>query len=306
MRLLGYLCCLIALMGCSEKKITPPDRVALSLRMATEGASRFEDYIHSLSIYAFRKTASGIYVYAETLAELDADGVAGLKNASEKEDSKYFEAILAVGTYKLFMVGNADGQMAGELVEGVTTPAEVLLKGNADGRDSIFFLGNTDITVVGGFRPPVEITLNRAVSKLILVLYKVPVQIDSVRVELDNIAKGISIDTVTTEEGHTVGRSFPVRQTGGVDSDTIAGELITLPSVGVGSSFRIFFYARNGQVKMKEMPVQVLLPDKYIRITAIIDDSPGALLSFEVKMEVLLFDYWYERKLPDFTLNKPN
>ena len=57
--------------GCSQKNIEMPEEGRFSLQLATAEASRFEDYIHSLNVYAFRKTAEETFVYAATLAELE-------------------------------------------------------------------------------------------------------------------------------------------------------------------------------------------------------------------------------------------
>ena len=65
---------LITGIACSDPPLKQPADTNLNLRLATTGASRFEDYIHTLNIYAFRKTVSGDFVYAETLAELDPPG----------------------------------------------------------------------------------------------------------------------------------------------------------------------------------------------------------------------------------------
>ena len=88
---------LITGIACSDPPLKQPADTNLNLRLATTGASRFEDYIHTLNIYAFRKTVSGDFVYAETLAELDAEEIAGLQDDSDKGDAKLFNMNLEVG-----------------------------------------------------------------------------------------------------------------------------------------------------------------------------------------------------------------
>ena len=56
------------LAACTTPKIEPPEQTNLNVRMAVEGADKFEHYIQSLTIYAFRRTADQTYVYDSTLA----------------------------------------------------------------------------------------------------------------------------------------------------------------------------------------------------------------------------------------------
>ena len=71
------------LAACTTPKIEPPEQTNLNVRMAVEGADKFEHYIQSLTIYAFRRTADQTYVYDSTLAVLDSAGIAVLKRAWE-------------------------------------------------------------------------------------------------------------------------------------------------------------------------------------------------------------------------------
>lgn len=294
--------CLALLSACSDGKVKPPEPTGLSLEMATEGAAGFEDYIHSLDIYAFRKLADGSFVYYQTLAQLDADGIRALADGSGEGDTKVFGIDLPVGTYEICLAGNAAGKMSGELLEGTTTPADVTIAGNEGGQDSVCFLGKTRVAIVTDQRPPLRVVMNRAVSKLVMVLYGVPVQVDSVGLTLGNLASAVNLDGGLSGSGKTVRETYAVRKSATQQKDTIVGGIITLPSLAGGSPLQLTFYAENGQEKVKEMPVQTLLPDKYIRLTGVIDDKPGGLLSFEVKLKLFLVDYWLETTLPDFIL----
>lgn len=297
-----FICWIVLLFCCSDPKLEQPGEVGLNLQMATEGISRFEDYIHSLDVYAFRKKADNSYVYYRTLAQLDAAGVAGLQDASTQGDAKLFDADLAVGTYEVYFVGNAAGHLAGSLVEDVTTPGELMIQGNAGGQDSVYFLGKLSTIITSDQRPLDQITLSRVASKLVLVVYGVPEQIDSVSLSLSNLASQFSIDGTFSGEAKSVYKNFLVRKAENIQKDTIVGEVITLPSLAGGSPLQLTFYARNGQQKVKTMPLQILQPNKYIRVAAIINDNPGGLLSFEVNLKLFLFDYWLEESLPDFVL----
>lgn len=299
----SFICWIGLLFCCSDPKIEQPEEAALNLQMATEGINRFEDYIHSLNIYAFRKKADNSYVYYRTLAELDAAGVAGLTDASTQGDAKLFDAELAVGTYEIYFVGNAAGRLSGDLVEDVTTPRELTIQGNPGGQDSVYFLGKLLTTIVSDQRPLDQIILNRVASKLVLVVYGVPVEIDSVSLSLGNLASQFNIAGNFGGEAKTVTKTFPVRKVETAQKDTIIGEVVTLPSLTDGSPLQLTFYAGNGQKKVKIMPIQNLLPNKYLRVAAIINDNSDGLLNFEVNLKLFLFDYWLEQTLPDFILN---
>lgn len=293
---------LLLFVACSQKKISPPEGEALQLQLATEGAGRFEDYIQDLSIYAFRQTAEGGFVYDKTVAELDAQAIAGLEDGADQGTAKYFKTNLRVGTYELYVVGNAAGQIAGPWIEGVTTPADVLIRGSGTGQDSIFFLGQIRTQVLSEYDSPVKITLNRMVSKLVLLLYGIPVQIDTVQIRLGNIAEGVYFDGQLTSGMRTLQQSLAVRHHGQSTRDTLVAEFIVLPSVQGESPLQLSFHAVNGQERVKTMPSQALLPDKFIRVTGEINDRPGGLLDLDIKMNILLVDYWLDRALPDFTL----
>lgn len=294
---------MILLMACSERKIEQPEETGVRLQMATEGAERFEDYIHTLNIYAFRRQADGSYVYYRTVNLLNQEEIAGLKDGSADGNSKYLEMNLPVGSYELYMVGNVPLNPADGWVEGTTIPAEAEIKGNLHGQDSVCFVGKAGVRVDGSWGTPLKVTLNRVVSKLVLVLYDVPVQIDSVRLILRNLATGFNITGLPVGAGKEIVQNYPVRNMA-AGKDTIVGELVTLPSLPGGSPLQLTFYAKNGQQKTKEMPIQTLLPNKYVRIVGVVNDSPGGLLSFEINVKLLLTDYFYKQSLPDFVIKK--
>lgn len=158
------------LAACTTPKIEPPEQTNLNVRMAVEGADKFEHYIQSLTIYAFRRTADQTYVYDSTLAVLDSAGIAVLEGGGGTGYDKVFKMNVAVGDYRLFFVGNANGRIEGKLIPGVTLPQEIVIPGRDDGNEDIYFLGNVYVRIVTEFMEPVSITLSRAVGKLILVL----------------------------------------------------------------------------------------------------------------------------------------
>lgn len=302
----GKIALLFLLAGCTTKEITLPEAVPVRLMMATVGVANFEDYIHSLTVYAFRKESGGNYFYHSTLADLDSRGIEELTGLSDRGDTKLLKTELPVGTYEIYLVGNGRGQISGGLQAGITLPHNIRLNGNSGGLDEAYFLGKTTIRVVTSTITPVPVTLDRAVSKLLLVLYDLPAQVDSVRLSLTDIAGSVGIDGSLPEQGQTAGKAFAHLAPPLAAKDSVVYELLTLPAVGGSSPFYLTFHTPSGQEKTKEMAPLSLLPDKFVQITAKINDAPGALLSFDVAVNTLIVDSWFPDSLPDFSLKPVN
>lgn len=302
MRKICSVCICVLLFACTKKTIHLPEGTNLGFRMATEGVERFEDYIHSLVIYVFRLDAAGEYVYYKTLAELTAEDIENLEDVSDRGNSKLFHAVLPAGLYKLYFIGNASGHIAGKLEENATLPKDVRILGEANGQENIYFIGSTKVKAVSDYQPAISVTLDRIISKLVLVLYNIPSQIDSVRFSLDHIAADIGIDGSLSDKTVTVRKNYalPVSTD---QKDTVVCQFLTLPTSGGKSAFSLTFRADNGQEKTKEMPDLTFLPDRYIRLTGYMNDSPGALISFDFTLQLMIFDYFLDKNLPDFSLN---
>ena len=69
---------------------------------------------------------------------------------------------------------------------------------------------------------------------------------------------------------------------------------------------KLTFITQAGQEKTKDMPPLIFRPDKYIRLTATINDDPGAWLSFNLAVTYFIFDYWENKYLPDIPLIPDN
>lgn len=303
MRNLFSICLLVLLGACTTKKITPPEGAAFSLQMSTEGADKFENYIHSLTVYAFRLLADGSYVYNRTIAVLDSADIVALRDGSAKGDSKLLDMQLPVGKYKLFFIGNANGKISGSPEVGVTLPQELTVSAQTTGEENVYFLGSIDAVLIGVFIPPLHVILTRTVSKLILILYEVPSEIKSVRLSLGNISSSIGIDGSLSGQAVNVQQTFGLDSIGVFEKDTVVCQILTMPSISGSSPFNLTFQTYHGQEKTKEMQPLAFLPNKYIRLTAIIKDDPGAFLSFDVVVYYLIFDFLQDIQLPDFPLN---
>lgn len=306
MRNKSIICLLFLLAACTTKKIEPPEQTNLNVQMAAEGADRFEHYIHSLTIYAFRRIADQTYVYDLTLAVLDSAGIAALEEGGGTGNKKVFKMNVPVGNYRLFFVGNADGRIEGELIPGVTLPQEIVIPGRDDGDENIYFLGNVNARIVSEFMEPISVTLSRAVGKLIFVLRQVPAQLDSIRMQIGGIASEIAIDGTLSETPTTIRKTWKLDSINAELKDTIVLQALTMPTITTSSPFQLTFITQAGQEKTKDMPPLIFQPDKYIRLTATINDDPGALLSFNLTVTYFIFDYWENKYLPDMPLTPDN
>lgn len=295
----------VFLLSCSSNTVEVPETHRVALNMLTEGAENFSDYIQSLAIYAFRLTAGGEYVYDRTLAELTNEEIAALEDVSGRGNAKFYNGELAVGTYELYFLGNAAGNISGDFREGISRPEDILIRGNRTGRDSVYFWGKLPLQVVTDNISPYKVTLGRMVSKVIMVLDGVPSQIASIRLSLGNIAPSYNLSGEVTPEGISVEKTFVNTNTDVNKTDTVVYELLTLPTAGTLSPFSLTFTSKSGIEKVKEMPSLKLLPDKFLRLSGTIDHNPGALLSFDVTVTLFITDRWGEDKLPDFNV-KPN
>lgn len=292
----------IFLLSCSSNSIEIPEGHRIDLNMFTEGAGNFSDYIHSLAIYAFRLTADGDYVYDRTIADLAQEEIEALEDVSSRGNAKYFKGQLAIGTYELYFVGNTAQNISGDFQKGISKPEDILIKGNSNGQDSVYFLGKLPLRVVADYTSPASVTLKRMVSKVILVLDGIPAQIASIRLTLGNVASFYDLTGQVGLKGETIEKTFINTNTDITKRDTVVYELLTLPTAGTRSPLSLTFTSKSGVEKVKEMPSLLLLPDKYLRLSGTINSDPGALLSFEIAVTLFIFDKWGEDTLPDFII----
>lgn len=283
----------------SDKTIEIPESVKAELQMATVGSSNFEDYIHHLTVLAFRRTAAGTYVYRNTLAELGSAEITGLPDASSRGDAKLMPVTLPAGTYQLYFIGNGAGKWTAALKEGVTEPQDIFLARLGEGQDSIWFLGHLNVKLSASYISPLKVTLNRAVSKLVVLLDGVPAETENIGIRIENIAEQVDLNGTPGGQPQVIEKNYAVSL---AKRDSVIYELLLLPTLGSRSPWQLSFQMKNGQRKVKDMPYLQLFPDKYVRITGKIADTPGGLLDLQFKLSLSIFDYFEEKSLPDFSL----
>lgn len=142
--------------------------------------------------------------------------------------------------------------------------------------------------------------------KLILVLRQVPAQLDSIRMQIGHIASEIGIDGRCRKLRRQSERLGKLDSINAELKDTVVLQAVTMPTMTTSSPFQLTFITQAGQEKTKDMPPLIFRPDKYIRLTATINDDPGAWLSFNLAVTYFIFDYWENKYLPDIPLIPDN
>lgn len=290
----------ISLAACSStpgKESVPQARI--NLKMATVGIYNFENYIHQLTIYAFSRSSGGYFFY-KILAELDEQTIGQLADASGKGDAKLFNTTLPIGEYDLYFLANISGNQAETLQPGISVPADIFFTPPVGGLKDACFLGNTKVKVISDVA--ISVILHRAVSKLVVTLYKVPSPIDTIRLAVNNITSQISIDGTFSPEVMTFSTAYAIENEDVYRSDTVVYEILTFPTATGTSELEITFRSKSGQMKTKTIPSLTFLPDKFVKITGEVDDNIGGLLDFNLLVTLFIFDEWRDEQLPDFPL----
>lgn len=257
----------------------PDEGISVDLQMLATGGSNFEDYIHSLGIYAFTFSSEG-YIFYKILAQLDQNAIQQLEDVSSRKNSKLFTATLPVGDYEFYFLGNVPEKDVSIPQPGVSRPSDIFINCLNGLPDGSYFLGVSSVRVVAdNSYSPISVTLNRIVSKLVIALYGVPASIDTIGVTLGNITSRIGITGALTTDTVTARSFFPVVMAG--VSDTVVYEMLTLPTAAGVSPMSLIFHSKSGEVGVRQLPDVSLLPDKYIRVTAKIVNDPVGNVNVE-------------------------
>lgn len=286
--------------ACATDPGAKPLGVDVPLRLATTGEGVFEENVHSLVIYAFRKAANGEYLYDRTLARWGETEIKALGNSSSGK--KMFSTRLTVGEYELYFMANALGNYTGIPQQRVTRPSDIVLTLPAKGVDSIYFLGKCPVRVGAELVQPLSVTLNRAVSRADVTINGIPEPIDSVTVSVGSLTTGLAIDGSKSPEMTSVVRRVAVDNRDVYRKDTARFTFLTFPTARGQSEVEVSFLARSGDRKTGVISAVVLKPDGYVQLTGEVNDAPGAFLSFDVTYQLVILDDWKNFPLPDFVL----
>lgn len=291
--------------ACAEHSSEIPEASrAVKLNMAVEGIDKFEQYIHSLTVYAFKKSDGDSYRFYRVLAELDGNDIRQLADGGRPGDnfttSKVLEVEIEAGDYQFYFVANTQAFVENSFQPGVTSPEEVQLLYPAEGLYNSYFLGKSTV-IAGGESDATSVVLQRVVSGLLLWVYGVPDLIDTVFLQVTGMARAITLDGRMSSPGASVEHAFIVKDTNVGETNTAIFDLLSFPTMEEDAGLKLVFRSRMGVEKTKMIPL-VLQSDKYVEIKGKISSEDGALLSFDIIIQYFLPIDWHDIKLPDFVL----
>ena len=93
--------------------------------------------------------------------------------------------------------------------------------------------------------------------------------------QIGHIASEIGIDGTVSETSTTIRKAWKLDSINAELKDTVVLQAVTMPTMTTSSPFQLTFITQAGQEKTKDMPPLIFRPDKYIRLTATINDDPG-------------------------------
>lgn len=294
--------------GCSDTSSDsdkPPGTGEIRFLMETDGIYNFQDYIHTLTVYAFRQSSGGAYLFYKTVAELDQSEINALTSTSSSSpsiDAKILQTALLPGNYRLFFIANAKGNYTGTLEDGVTRPEDIRLNYPVGGLTESYFLGNASIQAENDKNTSLNVTLNRIVSKLSVKLYGVPEQIQIIKLRIGGIASSVDIQGNLSVDTTTASVAYFIENDDVYKTDTVRYELLLFPSANGYSDMDITFVSASGQRKVKQVEGLNLLPDKYLQFSGEINPDNGALLSFDILIRILVNNNWEITTEPDFPI----
>lgn len=279
-----------------------PVKGNLRMNMFTEGSGSLLTYVHSLSVYAFRRNTAGQYVFYKEIAVLGSKELAGLAEAetgSSYTSAKILHVSLPAGRYRLYFVGNAPVQTEREPEAGVTLPGDFYMTYPKEGLYESYFRGETELEA-GGVNVSADVVLKRAVGRLFLKISDIPSQIDSVSISLQGVADKIYIDGSLS--GTTaVDCVYLVKKEDVYSTYTMMFDQFSFPSLYESSELKLTFTAMSGVKKNKIIPVR-LLPDKYLYLTSRISNSEEGLLNFDLNVAFIFVWDWRDITGPGFVL----
>lgn len=302
---IGILLFCIGISGCTDELSSSSGTTNyVRISMALQGINDFSDYIGYLTIYAFRENSKGEYVFYRKLAELNRNDINKLESAvppgENYTESKLFHSELPLGNYRLYVIGNAQVERREASPAGDAVPANFYFTYPEDGLYWAYFLGKKDIQA-GSNSQIVRIELHRIVSRILLKLYSIPYQIDTIRMTLKDIAYRIHLDGTYSGTTQSEQHVFRMKNEDVYLQDTIFFDMFTFPSARDSSELELIFQAKNGQKRYKSVPVK-LDPDHYLYLTGRINSACGALLSFEFSCVYFFAWDWRNIVLPEFPL----
>lgn len=298
---------LLLLYGCSSPPADQPDVAKpLTVRMSVTGFFAFEDYIQSLTVFAFKEAENGVFLYYKTVAKLDDKEIAALKstpgNNSETIGVKWLELSLPSGTYKLCFLANIPDDEMGAPEIGATTPADILLRNPGVQLIQEYFSATENIHVGSAGNSSLEVELTRMISRVLVRINDIPVVIDSLQIVLNELASALDITGKPNGAMESVTHSYALTFGNNLPSTNQVYQFLSFPAYSEEISMVLRFHSKSGEWKEKDITGLLLPPDRYLMVTGNISSTSGGLLKFNIVLEISVNNDWSNWQEPDFPI----
>lgn len=292
------------LASCLDEPVkSPVESGYLHLSLAVEGNGKLDNYVQSLSVYAFQQNTNGEYVFYKKIAELSKDEISELADGNSDENhtlAKLLRIELPIGWYRFYFVGNADVEVDREPEPGVTLASSFYILYPDTGLYDSYFLGET-AAEVGGVAD-ISVILRRTVSRLFMKIEDIPSQIDSVYVSLKNVAGSITIAGSLGDDTVSIDCVYLVKRENVYSTYTLLVDLMSFPTLKGEGRLDLTFLSLSGERRTKIIDVN-LQPDKYLYLSAKINREDNSLLSFDVLLTLFFGWDWRTINGQDFVLD---
>jgi hypothetical protein len=277
---LYYIILMLGIPGCKDSDWTGGDSGTEGLKkvkveMAVESGVSFEEYIHSLAVYAFQQMDNGSFVYYRKVADLSAEDIHNLESGMlAGEDSKMLKLTLPAGLYRFYYLAN---DLTGEYVEPPRggSVEQGYLPFPPTGLEQAYFMGEVEMKPRASDGNPLFVILGRVVSRLTVVVTDVPESIDTVRYRLNGIASRLLLTEKTSGDTASCTGIYPRRVF--ATADTVISRLLLFPSAWAVLALQ--FTSDGTVVKEKSIPLSGLIPDNDVVITGHWDETGVTTLS---------------------------
>ena len=277
---LYYIILALGILGCRDSDWTGGDSGTEGLRkvkieMAMENGVSFEEYIHSLAVYAFQQTDDDSFVYYRKVADLTAEDIHNLEPGMlSGEDTRTLKMTLPAGLYRFYYLAN---DLANEYVAPPRggSVEQGYLPFPPEGLKQTYFTGEVEMKPDAAEGTPLFVILGRVVSRLTVVVTDMPEPIDTVRYRLSGIASRLLLTEKTSGDTTSYAGIYPRRVF--ATADTVISRLLLFPSAW--SELTLQFTSGGVVAKEKTIALSGLIPDNDVIITGHWEETGVTTLS---------------------------
>lgn len=271
---LYYIILMLGIWSCKESDWVGGDSGTEALRkvrvqMAVENGVSFEEYIHSLAVYAFQRTDAYSFVYYKKVADLTAKDIHNLDSGMfPGKDAKTLKMTLPVGLYRFYYLANdltneyAEPPRGGSVEQGYLPFPPAGLK-------QAYFMGEVEMKPGANKDDPLFVLLGRMVSRLTVVTTGVPDRVDTVHYCVSGMASRLLLTEKTAGDTTSYVGIYPRHIS--ATADTVISRLLLFPAAQVILTLR--FVSGGTVIREKTIPLSGLIPDNDVVITGHWDET---------------------------------